>query len=945
MLYDDKKEVKSMPDSFQKNTDPSQNFISRQSAPLDAIFKPKNVALIGAKDDIGTVGRTLLTNLIEGGFGGPIFPINPKRKEVLGLKCFQSLSHVPESVDLAVIVTPAVTVPGIIAECVESKTKAAVIISAGFKELGPSGLKLEQEIVTYAKSANMPIIGPNCLGVMNPIYGLNATFARGMALKGNVAFLSQSGAMCTSVLDWSFKEQIGFSAFVSVGSMADVGWGDLIDYLGDDPETHSILMYMETIGDARSFLSAARKIALEKPIIVIKAGKSAAAALAAASHTGSLAGSDEVFDTALERVGVLRVNNIGELFQIASALSRQPRPKGPRLSIVTNAGGPAVLAVDRLVLSGGELAPISGNTLTALNAFLPEAWSHSNPVDILGDATAERYAKTLKVLEKDETSDGVLVILSPQDMTDPTMTAEVIKSFAHMPNKPLLASWMGGTSVLKGIEILSKAQVPTFEYPDDAAAAFAMMWRYSKNLQTLYQTPSIRNEEQEHSLSESDKIARKEAEAIIVEARNEGRELLDEFESKKVLAGFDIPIVETLIAVTEDEAVVLAEKLGFPVVLKLYSKVITHKSDVGGVKLNLKSGSEVRAAFKDIRKAVENKVIEEFRGVTVQKMISYDGYELILGSSYDEQFGPVLLFGTGGQLVEIFKDKALGLPPLNFSLARLLMQKTKIFEALKGVRGKKSVNLAGLESVLVKFSEMIVANSWIKECDINPLLVSPSGIIALDARIVLFPKEIKEPPKLAIRPYPSHYVEKWKLKNGTSVTIRPILPEDELNVVAFHKELSENTVRQRFFEFLSLNDRIAHERLIRTCFNDYDRELALVAEIADAGKKRIIGIGRLSRILHTPNMLLTMIISDPFHRQGLGTELLKQLIRIAINEKAEKIIAYILSENEEMIALCKKQGFSIEKKGDTNIIKAQLKLAFRPENSAEMTEPVIRPLP
>lgn len=930
-----------MPDSLQRNTDPSQNFISRQSAPLDAIFKPKSVALIGAKDDIGSVGRTLLTNLIEGKFGGSIFPINPKRKEVLGLKCFPSLSHIPEPVDLAVIVTPAITVPGIIAECVEEKTRAAIIISAGFKELGPSGLKLEQEIVTYARSANMPIIGPNCLGVMNPIYGLNATFARGMALKGNIAFLSQSGAMCTSVLDWSFKEQIGFSAFVSVGSMADVGWGDLIDYLGDDPETHSILMYMETIGEARSFLSAAREIALEKPIIVIKAGKSAAAAQAAASHTGSLAGSDEVFDAALERVGVLRVNSIAELFQIASALSRQPRPKGPRLSIVSNAGGPAVLAVDRLVQSGGELAPVSGKTLKALNEDLPEAWSHSNPIDILGDATPERYANTLKTLAQDESNDGLLVILSPQDMTDPMMTAEVIKSFAHIPNKPLLASWMGGSSVLKGIEILSKAQVPTFEYPDDAAAAFATMWRYSKNLQTLYQTPSVRSEGQECSLSEAEKMARKEAEEIILQARNEGRELLDEYESKRVLAGFDIPIVETLIATSEDEAMVLAEKLGFPVVLKLYSKVITHKSDVGGVKLNLKSRSEVRTAFNEIRKAVENKVIEAFRGVTVQKMIAYEGYELILGSSFDEQFGPVLLFGTGGQLVEIFKDKALSLPPLNYSLARLLMQKTKIFQALKGVRGKKSVNLAGLESVLVKFSEMVVANTWIKECDINPLLVSPAGIIALDARIVLFPKEIKEPPKLAIRPYPSHYIEKWKLKSGIPLVIRPIMPEDEPNVVAFHKELSENTVRQRFFEFLSLDERIAHERLIRICFNDYDRELALVAEINDAGKKRIIGIARLSRILHSKNALFTMIISDPFHRQGLGSEMLKQIIRIAKNEKVEKIIAYILAENEEMMHLCKKQGFNMEKKGDTNIIKAEIKLIGLQENSAEVTESVI----
>ncbi|KAF3362151.1 putative protein YfiQ [Chlamydiales bacterium STE3] len=915
--------------TFQKLTDPSQNFILRHPRPLDAIFQPKSVALIGAKDDLGSVGCTILANLVDGRFGGKIYPVNPKRNTVLGLKCHPKVSDIPEQVDLAIIVTPAFSVPGIVAECVEAKVRAAIIISAGFKELGASGLKLEQEILAYAKSGRMPVIGPNCLGVMNPIYGLNATFARGMALPGNVAFLSQSGAMCTAVLDWSFKEKIGFSSFVSVGSMADVDWGDLIDYLGGDPNTHSILMYMETVGDPRSFLSAAREIALEKPIIVIKAGRSTAAAQAAASHTGSLAGSDEVFDAALERVGVLRVNTIGELFQMASVLAHQPRPRGPKLSIVTNAGGPAVLATDSLVLNGAELAKISDHSIENLNSVLPDAWSHSNPIDILGDAGPERYANTLEILSKDESSDGILVILSPQDVTDPTNTAEVLKPYAHLAKKPLLASWMGGSSVLRGIEILSFAKIPTFDYPDDAAAAFATMWRYSKNLQILYQTPSYNDGFQIEIATGQRKVAQD----LLTKAREQGKELLDEFESKKVLEGYGIPIVQTAIALNEAEAVKISEEMGFPIVLKLFSKTITHKTDVGGVKLNLKTKEDVSLAFREIKEAVYRKANpEDFQGVTVQKMIQLEGYELIIGSSVDDQFGPVILFGAGGQLVEVFKDRSLGLPPLNAHLATSLMEKTKIYEALKGVRGRGSVNLKELSSILARFAQMIAENPSIKECDINPLLASSEGLIALDARIVLFGKNVSNDqlPKIAIRPYPSQYVESWDLKNGTSVLIRPILPEDEPLVVLFHKELSENTVRQRYFEFLSLDDRTSHERLIRICFNDYDRELALVAEIKDprTHEKRLIGIARLSRLPSSRDAQLTLIIGDAYHNQGLGTELLRQLIRIARAEEMERIFANILTENHGMLKILNKLGFSINVQEHSLIAVADLKTKY-----------------
>jgi len=906
-------------------TDPSQNYIERDPQPLDALFMPKTVAVIGAKDEPGSVGSTILNNLIEGGFSGQLYPVNPKRKEVWGLKCYPSISDVPAQVDLAIIVTPAATVPALVSQCVDAKVRSAIIISAGFKELGLPGQQLEDEILRHARRGRMPIIGPNCLGVMNPIHKLNATFARGMALPGNIAFISQSGAMCTAVLDWSYREKIGFSSFVSIGSMADVNWGSLIDYLGSDPHTHSLLLYMETVGDARSFLTAAREVALEKPIVVIKAGRSQAAADAAASHTGSLTGSDDVFDAALERVGVLRVNSIAELFSMASVLGRQPRPQGPRLTIVTNAGGPAVLATDATVLNHAQLATLDESTITKLNTFLPKAWSHGNPVDILGDATADTYAKTLEVLSKDEESDGVLVVLSPQDMTDPTAVAKAVKAYSNM-NKPLLASWMGGDTVKEGIEILNNANVPVFEYPDDAAKTFAMMWKYSRNIQILYETPDIGQRE---SYNEKD-TQFKNVQEIIASVQKSDRTLLTEAESKQLLGSYGIPVVETHVAKTIDEAVTAASKMSFPLVLKLYSETITHKTEVGGVKLNLRTLEDVKNAFDEIKESVTRLAgAEHFGGVTVQKMIKQGGYELILGSSTDPQFGPVLLFGSGGQLVEVFKDQALALPPLNAKLARFFMAKTKIYEALCGVRGRKSVDLDALEAILVNFSRLIVEHRRIKECDINPLLVSEDHIIAVDARIVLHDASIKDEdlPKLAIRPYPLNYVVHSHLKNGAPVILRPIRPEDEKLIVALHKELSEHSVRQRYFEFMGLDERVAHERLIRICFPDYEREWSIAAEVEVNNERKIIGVGRLFRVPGTDYARFAMIIIDDFHNLGLGTQLLRHLISIAKQEKIKKINACILNENIGMIKLCKSLGFEITPQKDPEILDAQLSIS------------------
>ncbi|HPC62908.1 MAG TPA: CoA-binding protein, partial [Verrucomicrobiota bacterium] len=533
--------------------------------PLDSIFAPKVVAVIGATENPGSVGRTVFQNMGRGGFGGTVYPVNPKRSSVLCVKAYPNIKSVPEPVDLAVITTPAATVPGLIRECAEAGVPGAVIISAGFKETGPAGVELERQVLAEARKGKMRLIGPNCLGVMMPHNGLNATFASTIAQPGSVGFLSQSGALCTAILDWSLRENVGFSAFVSIGSMLDVNWGDLIYYLGDDPKTKSIVIYMESIGDARSFLSAAREVALTKPIIVIKVGRTEAAAKAAASHTGSLTGSDEVLHAAFRRTGVLRVDTIAELFHMSEVLAKQPRPQGPRLTIITNAGGPGVLATDMLISSGGELADLSKETFDALNSFLPAAWSHNNPVDVLGDAGADRYAKAVEVAAKDPNSDGMLVILTPQAMTDPEKTAEALKPYAKVPGKPLLACWMGADQVETGEDILNQAGIPTYKFPDTAARAFVYMWRYTYNLRSLYETPALIDFNHQNVSS-----SRSQADSIIQSVRSSGRTILTEFESKQLLSAYGIPTVDTRIATTEAQAVKLAAEIGYPVVLKLY---------------------------------------------------------------------------------------------------------------------------------------------------------------------------------------------------------------------------------------------------------------------------------------------------------------------------------------------------------------------------------------
>lgn len=808
---------------------------------LDAIFRPKTVSVIGAKDTPGSVGRTILLNLIAGGGVKNIVPVNPNRTEVCGLPCIPSVEQSKEPVDLAVIVVPAAHVLDVMNSCARAKVKAAIVIAAGFKEIGPEGLRLETAVAHAAREAGIRMIGPNCLGVMNPHYGLNASFGSGMPHKGSLAFISQSGAMCTAVLDWSLSDGIGFSSFVSIGSMADVGWADLIDYFGEDPTTTGILMYMETVGDPRSFLSVAGRVAHDKPIIVIKPGKSPEAAKAAASHTGALVGSDAVFDAACERSGVLRVNTVSELFDLAEVLSGRKRLTGPRLAIVTNAGGPAVLATDAVVEHGAQMAKLAEKTVEALSSFLPPAWSHSNPVDILGDADPERYAKAVETVAKDTQVDGVLAVLTPQDMTDPTKTSERLSGAVIPSQKPLLASWMGGKAVEEGRHFLSKSGIPCFSYPDDAAWSFAAMWRREVMLNMFRSPPRWRP-----CPSKTEVEARiAKAREILYKAVAEKRSFLSERESKQLLKLYGIPVVEAFLAKTNDEAAHIADRIGYPVVLKVESPKISHKSDVGGVVLGLNDKAAVRKAFTNIKQRVVDQYGEDgFYGVAVQKMVSAKGIELIIGSSIDSQFGPIVLFGSGGIYVEAFKDSSLGLPPLNSTLARRMIDQTKISKVLANPRGGTPVPLEPVEDLLIALSELVLELPEVAECDMNPILASSSGVFCLDARIVISLPTFRV--MSAYAPYHVEYMRELKLSDGRKITIRPVRTEDCSLMAELHDQLSTQADYKSLFSSELFEGKLPPEVLTLLCWSSCDRTVVLVAE-CEARQRSLAGVYVLFR--------------------------------------------------------------------------------------------------
>jgi acetyltransferase len=889
---------------------------------LDKIFNPANVAIIGASDVEGSVGYAIVKNFTQMGYTGKVYFVNIRKPEILGVKTYPSVDQIPEAIDLAIIATPAKTVPDVMEECGKGNVKGVIIVSAGFKETGPGGKALEEKTLQVAKKYGIRIIGPNCIGVIRPRNSLNATFLDKMPKPGNVAFLSQSGALGSAILDWALHENIGFSNFVSVGSMIDVDFGDLIDYFGSDPKTKSILMYVEGITDARKFMSAARHFARTKPIIVVKSGKFSESAQAAASHTGSLSGEDGIYDAAFKRAGIVRVNEIADLFNAAEVLGTQPLPKGPRLAIITNAGGPGVMATDSLIAQGGKIAKLSQKTLDSLNAVLPPFWSHGNPIDVLGDAKSERYKAAVEACLNDENIDGILIVFTQQAVSE---SVEISKNIVELvrsktfQNKTILTSFMGFGAVQEANNILNANNIPTYSTPEQAVRTYMYMYNYQRNVDLLYETPE--------ELPVDAAPPKRPIIAILRNAAFENREILTEDEAKKILKYYNFPVIKTEVANNTDEAVAYAQAMGFPVVLKILSPQIVHKSDAGGVILNVNSPDEVRKAFDLlIQRATSYNPKAQIIGVTVQPMVSRKGVELIIGGKTDPVFGPVILFGSGGVGVELFKDTSIGLPPLNTTLIHRIMDETKVYRLLKGWRGAAPVDLKKLDETMLMFSQLLVDFPQIKEIDINPLLISEKEACILDARIVVDKdsvcKKFEPHEHMVISPYPKKYEILWLLKNGQEVLLRPIKPEDEPMWLEMFQSLSEESIRYRFFQMLKDTP---HEVRVRYCNIDYDREIAIVAETVENGKRKILGVTRLSLESDEKSGEIAFLVSDYWQGLGLGTKMVDYVLDIAKERGMENIHSIILQDNYRALSLSKKMGFKIDYLND-GTVKATLNL-------------------
>lgn len=806
---------------------------SENTSPLYPLFSPRTVAVIGATEREQSVGRTIMTNMQAWGEKGVLLPVNPKHDRIFDRSCISSVLDYPHQIDLAVIAVPARKVPEVMESCAQKKIPAVIIISAGFKELGPEGKLLEDKTMAIARAGNVRVLGPNCLGIINPWNDLNASFASGKALPGSIAFISQSGALCSAVLDWGEERKVGFSAFVSIGDMADIHWGDLIEYFGGDPNTHSIIMYVETVGDPSSFLSAAREVSTEKPIAVIKPGRTKEAARAALSHTGALVGSDAVFDAACEWGGVLRIDSLSQLFETAEALAWQPRPPGPRLAIVTNAGGPSVLATDAAIASGALLSELSNETKDRLRSLLPAASGVENPVDILGDADAKRYEVAAEVVMRDSSVDGLLAILTPQDMTDATQSSEAIINVASCFKKPVLTSWMGGEAVEAGRMLLSQGHIPCFGYPDDAAKCFGVMWRQVKLIDDFRRSPRSHSYP---SLEESQRRKRLASE-ILRAAKSTGNNIVSEKESKRILRLYKVPIIEALYAGTEQEAADLAERVGFPVVVKVDSATVTHKMEVGGVFLNIRSRVDAAKAFQAIRSNVVHACGElAFGGVTIQKMIE-PGIDVVIGSSTDPQFGPVILFGAGGSFVELLDDCAIGLPPLHAGTARRIIEKTKIYRAFSDFRRFPAIPMAPLEDLLIGLSELVLELPEVMQCDMNPIRVSARGIVCLDARLIIGEDNTRS----ASYEYLQDYASVVDL-HGEHVVLRPIRSEDASELLRFHERISDNSLYAQALTHPLFSKHIVVNQLLRICSSHGKKRIAFVAEKSE---KEIVGIVQL----------------------------------------------------------------------------------------------------
>ena len=883
---------------------------------LTSLFTPQKIALFGASDRENSVGGVVFRNLLSSGFEGRIFAINPKHEMVQGEKAFKSLSEVGESVDLAVVATPASTIPAIVEACGEHGIKMMLILSAGFREIGEEGRKLEDRVTQLVERHGIRLMGPNCLGLIRPDKNLNITFGHSVAKSGNLALVSQSGAICTAILDWAEMNDIGFSAVVSTGIGADLDFGDYLDYLVSDPLTKSILLYIEGISDSRRFMSSLRAAARIKPVIALKVGRHAAGAEASMSHTGALVGSDETFSAALSRSGVLRVESVSQLFAAAKVLSRSHyRVASDRLVIITNGGGPGVMAADRATDRGIELSKLSPETITALNEVLPGVWSHGNPVDIIGDAPPARYSEAVDICLADPGVDGAIVILTPQAMTEPTLVAEEIIKSAENSKKPILTSWMGGAQVEEARQALNKARIPDFNMLEDAVDAFSFIGTYIRNQRLLLQTPA--------RLTGGQETADREGARLIIEGvLTERRKVLTEPESMAILKAFKIPAAENGVVHTANGALVVAENIGYPIAMKVLSTDISHKTEAGGVRLNIASAHEVRGAYRELVEQVSKNAPEAtIIGVTIAKMYrSPNARELMIGMVRDPVFGPVISFGSGGTNVEIMGDSAISLPPLNRRLAQDLVDRTKAAKMLGNFRNMPAVDMEQLIDILVCVSNMACELPWIQEMDINPLIMDENGAVAVDARIrVDYPKPSTDPYNhLAIHPYPIHLISQEQLNDGTDIVVRPIRPEDAEIEQAFIRGLSAES---KYFRFMNSIHELSLEMLVRFTQIDYHNEMALVAIYSGDDGEEEIGVARYMTNPDQKTCEFAIVVSDKWQGKGIARLLMQKLIEIARNRGLEIMEGQILANNFRMLELMLSLNFQINNDSDDPGIK------------------------
>jgi acetyltransferase len=879
---------------------------------LNRIMKPRQIAVVGASETTGTIGNALMKNLLEGGFTGTVLPVNTKYETIHNLPSFRAVSDLEEGVDLAIIASPIQTVPGIVQECVNKKIGGAIIISAGGKEVGAQGKEIEARILDITRPAGFRIIGPNCFGIIQPDLHLNATFVSGMPATGNLAFVSQSGGICSSILDMALKQRIGFSHFVSVGSMIDVDFGDMIDYLGNDYSVKSILLYIENLTNFRKFMSAARSVARVKPIIILKAGKSTAGAKAAASHTGAMVGEDAVYDTAFKRAGIVRVDTIEELFDCAEIMAKQPRPLGSRLAIITNGGGPGVMAADFLSRHGHEPAQLDTATVAKLDTILPSYWSRNNPVDILGDASTERFRQVLDVCLHARELDGILVILIPQAMADMTTLARTLVEAMKGRQYPIFACLMGGRSTGEAVDFLNGSGIPTFETPERAIRAFLHMVAFAENQEMLFEIPP--------KLTRNMVFDQKKVDEILTWNPREG--FLPDADVWGILTAYGLPVIRMEKADTEEQALRLSRSIGYPVAMKLYSSDIIHKSDAGGVCLDLRSDMDVRRAYQQIMVSVSRyRQGARIEGVTIQPYLANPDFEILLGAKRDADFGPVILFGMGGIFTEILKDRALGLPPMNRLLARRMMQDTKVHTLLRGYRNRPPADFEKLEEMVMRLSQLLVDFPQIAELDMNPVLIKDGVPVAVDARMLVSPFDIPSSLHLVISPYPAENEYRIVTESGIPLFIRPIKPEDAPIYLNLFKELSPTTIYYRFFGALK---EMRPEMLARFTQIDYDREIALVAIDENAETERMLGV---ARIIGDPDGIkgeFAILVGDAWQGKGIGAGLLRKLLLIAEKRGFKNIHGIVLEENKNMLALGKKMGFMINMSKDSGEYKLQI---------------------